>query len=204
MKLPYSRTKFFLPCLFLCLLITPAFPQASQSAASPAPATRSQDEQRAYRTAMEDADQKIDDEVKTHSELMKNLEHLTTEIGARLTGSPQMNRASDWTLQRFKDYGVDAHLETTEIPHSWTRGPDTAEITAPIQKSVEIRSLGWSKATNGPLSGNVIFLNLDDPKELDKYKGKLKGAILITRKPTELPPASEVPNNAYDAVIPPS
>jgi len=74
MKLPYSRTKFFLPCLFLCLLISPAFPQAaSPSAASPAPATRSQDEQRAYRTAMEDADQKIDAEVKAHSELVKNL-----------------------------------------------------------------------------------------------------------------------------------
>lgn len=175
----------------------------AQSDASQAP-TRSEEDKRSYRSAMEQADQKIDDEVKTHSELMKNLEHLTTEIGARLTGSPQMNRASDWTLQRFKDYGVDAHLETTEIPHSWTRGPDTAEITAPIQKSVEIRSLGWSKATAGTVSGNVIFLNLDDPKELDKYKGKLKGAILITRKPTELPSEAEPPNNAYDAVIPPS
>ncbi|HEU5233885.1 MAG TPA: M20/M25/M40 family metallo-hydrolase [Terriglobales bacterium] len=166
--------------------------------------TRSDDDKRNYRSAMEQADQKIADEVKAHSELMKNLEYLTTEIGARLTGSPQMTRASEWTLQRFKDYGVDAHLETTEIPHSWTRGQDTAEITTPIQKAVEIRSLGWSKATAGPVSGSVIFLNLDDPKELDKYKGKLKGAILITRKPTELPPASEVPNNAYDAVIPPS
>ncbi len=153
---------------------------------------------------MEEADQKIADEVKAHSELVKNLEYLTTEIGARLTGSPQMNRASEWTLQRFKDYGVDAHLETTEIPHAWTRGPDMAEITAPIQKEVQIRSVGWSKATNGTVSGSVFVLNLDNPNELDKYKGKLKGAILLTRKPTELPPDSEVPNNAYDAVIPPS
>ena len=80
---------------------------------------------------MEDADQKIANEVKAHSELMKNLEYLTTQIGPRLTGSPQMQAASDWTLKRFQEYGVDAHLETTEIDHGWTRGLETAEIISP-------------------------------------------------------------------------
>jgi Predicted aminopeptidases len=153
---------------------------------------------------MEDADQKIDAEVKAHSELVKNLEHLTTQIGARLTGSPQMNQASDWTLQRFKDYGVDAHLETTQIEHGWTRGADTAEITAPIIKSVEIRSLGWSKATSGPLSGNVVFVDAKTPADLEKYNGKLKGAIVLGHAPADVPPDSDIPENAYDAVIPPS
>src|SRR6185437_2600603 len=190
--------------VLLCSLVIASIATSWAQNATSSQSSRSEDEKRSYRTAMEDADQKIDAEVKAHSELVKNLEYLTTEIGARLTGSPQMNRASEWTLQRFKNYGVDAHLETTEIPHAWTRGQDTAEITAPIQKSVEIRSLGWSKATEGAISGSVLFLNVDDPKELDKYKGKLKGAILLTRKPAELPPEAEVPNNAYDAVIPPS
>ena len=102
---------------------------------------------------MEEADQKIADEVKAHSELMKNLEYLTTQIGARLTGSPQMQAASDWTLKRFQDYGIDAHLETTEIAHGWTRGLETAEITSPIQKRIGIHAFGWSKATNGDVSG---------------------------------------------------
>lgn len=195
----------FLSFLFLTLNLIATQSALSQSSSSTnSPVTRSDEDKRAYRTAMEQADQKIADEVKTHSELMKNLEYLTTEIGARLTGSPQMNRASDWTLQRFKDYGVDAHLETTEIPHSWTRGQDSAEITAPVSKAIQIRSLGWSKATDGPVTGNVIFFNAENPSELDKYKGKLKGAIVMTRPPTELPPDSEVPTNAYDAVIPPS
>jgi carboxypeptidase Q len=167
-------------------------------------ATRSDNDKRTYRASMEQADQKIADEVKAHSELIKNLEYLTTQIGARLTGSPQMNRASDWTQQRFKDYGIDAHLETTQVPHAWTRGQDTAEITAPVRKSVEIRSLGWSKATEGPISGSVYFLNSDNPGEIEKYKGKLKGAILITRRPSEIPSETETPNNAYDAVITPT
>ena len=102
---------------------------------------------------MEDADQKIAAEVKAHSELMKNLEYLTTHIGPRLTGSPQMQAASEWTLKRFQDYHVDAHLETAEIAHGWTRGVETAEITSPIQRRIGIHALGWSKATDGEITG---------------------------------------------------
>jgi carboxypeptidase Q len=204
MNLLHCRSRFLLSFLLFSISFAVAQNSQPQPPNSQPGTTRSEDDKRSYRAAMEQADEKIADEVKAHSELVKNLEYLTTQIGARLTGSPQMNRASDWTLQRFKDYGVGASLETTEVPHSWTRGQDTAEITAPVKKSVEIRSLGWSKATDGPVSGNVYFLNSDNPSDVEKYKGKLKGAIVITRPPAELPAESEIPNNAYDAVIPPS
>jgi carboxypeptidase Q len=204
MSLLSVRSRFLLSFILLSISFVLAQNSQTQQANTQSQAVRSEDDKRLYRAAMEQADQKIADEVKAHSELVKNLEYLTTQIGARLTGSPQMNRASDWTLQRFKDYGVSANLETTEVPHSWTRGQDTAEITAPVKKNIEIRSLGWSKATDGPVSGNVYFVNSDNPSDVEKYKGKLKGAILITRPPSELPVESEIPNNAYDAVIPPS
>src|SRR5271157_3445140 len=125
--------------------------QSPQEAPQAAP-QRTAEQRAAYRKAMEEADQKIADEVKAHSELIKNLEYLTTQIGPRLTGSPQMQAASNWTLKRFRDYGVDAHLETAEIAHAWTRGLETAEITSPVQKRVGIRAFGWSKATNGEIS----------------------------------------------------
>src|ERR1035437_2309944 len=65
-------------------------PQGPTQAAPQANAERTREQRDAYRKAMEVADQKIADEVKAHSELMKNLEYLTTQIGPRLTGSPQM------------------------------------------------------------------------------------------------------------------
>jgi carboxypeptidase Q len=204
MKLLPSRIYPLVSLLFLIGLAGFVAQKAPAQTSATSQNLRSEDEKRSYRKAMEEADQKISEEVKAHSELVKNLEYLTTEIGARLTGSPQMNRASDWTLQRFKAYGIDAHLETTEVPHSWTRGRDTAELTAPVQKNIEIRSAGWSKATDGQVSGNVLFVNLDTPAEVEKDKGKLKGAIVMTRLPANVPPDSDVPNNAYDAVIPPS
>ena len=158
----------------------------------------------AYRTAMEVADQKIQAENHDHSELMKNLEYLTTQIGPRLTGSPQMQAASAWTLKRFQDYGIDAHLETTQVNHAWTRGADTAEITSPIQRRVEVRSLGWSKATNGPVTGPVVVMESQSAEAIAAMGGKLKGAIVLLGRPSNVildpePP----PDNAYDAVIPP-
>jgi carboxypeptidase Q len=160
------------------------------------------DQDRAYRSAMESADQKIAAEVQAHSELLKNLEYLTTRIGPRLTGSAEMQEASNWSLDRFHAYGVDAHLETTQIAHAWYRGDDTAEIVSPVQRRLAIRSMGWSKATGGEVSGPVFFLG-NNPSEVEGVKEKLKGAIVCLGQPATLPSSSEVPGNAYDAVIPP-
>jgi carboxypeptidase Q len=178
------------------------YPEATPQETPQAAPQRIAEQRAAYRKAMQQADQKIADEVKAHSELVKNLEYLTTQIGPRLTGSPQMQAASDWTLKRFKNYGVDAHLETAEIAHSWTRGVETAEITNPIQQRIGIRALGWSKATNGEISGNVVVLNIKNPSDFDQYKGKLKGAIVMMRKPVDLSKKDPNPENAFDAVIP--
>ena len=176
------------------------FVNASTPAQTP---QRTSDEQQAYLKAMEDADQKIAAEVESHSELMKNLEYLTTQIGPRLTGSPQMQAASDWTLKRFQDYGIEAHLEAAEIARSWTRGTETAEITSPIRQRIGIHALGWSKATDGDVSGHAIALDIQKPEDLDPFKGKLKGAIVLLSKPVDLSQELHHPENAYDAVIAP-
>src|SRR5450759_1613498 len=180
-----------------------AAPQGPAQAAPQATAERTREQRDTYRKAMEEADQKIAREVTVHSELMKNLEYLTTQIGPRLTGSPQMQAASQWTLKRFQDYHVEAHLETAEIAHGWTRGVETAEITSPIQHHIGIHALGWSKATDGEITGQVVALNIKGPSDLDPYKGKLKGAIVMLRKPHDLSQEDPNPENAYDAVIAP-
>src|SRR5271169_4686719 len=139
--------------LFSGLLLAQSPDEAPQEAPQ-----RTAEQRAAYRKAMEDADQKIAGEVQAHSELVKNLEYLTTQIGPRLTGSPQMQAASNWTLKRFQDYGIDVHLETTDIPHGWSRGLETAEITSPVQKRIGIHAFGWSKGTDGEVSGEVAAL----------------------------------------------
>jgi len=165
--------------------------------AQPVP-TRTRQEQQSYREAMEQADLKIAAEVREHSELMKNLAYLTTEIGPRLTGSPQMQAASQWTLQRFQHYGLDAHLETAQIAHAWTRGHESARIVSPIQRRLTVHAFGWSKATPGPVTGPVV---VDDAASNDPVSS-LHGAIVLMGKP-HIHRHPERADNAYDAVIPP-
>jgi carboxypeptidase Q len=186
----------FMLCTTLLFWFIPA-----GTACEDAAANRTDEMKVSYRASMEQADQKIYQEVTDHSELMSNLEYLTSDIGPRLTGSRQMQDASNWTLKRFHDYGLDAHLETVQIPHAWQRGNDTARILAPVPQVIAIRAMGWSKQTPGPVKGPVVLLQIDSASDVAKYRGRLKGAIVLTRPPTEIP--SDVPDNAYDAVLPP-
>lgn len=163
---------------------------------------RTPEQQQNYRKAMEAADKQIADEVKAHSDLMKNLEYLTTQIGPRLTGSPQMRRASEWSLKQFQSYGIDAHLETATIDHAWTREVETAAITSPIHRSIGIHAFGWSKPTAGDVTAKAVGLTVSEPSDFAQYRGKLKGAIVLVNNPADLSKAEQNPENAYDAVIP--
>ena len=52
-------------------------------------------------------DTKIIEQVKSDEpELKANLTYLADRIGPRLTGSPQLDRASHWTEEQFKAAGL--------------------------------------------------------------------------------------------------
>jgi hypothetical protein len=89
------------------------------------------------------ADAQILAEVRDHSEAMQNLEYISDSIGPRLTGSPQLKQANEWTAEVMKKYGlVNVHLEPWTIVHSWTRGTATARIVAPRRASADHRLRG--------------------------------------------------------------
>ena len=51
------------------------------------------------------------EEGKNHNQVMNHLRYLTKNIGARLTGSPQLQRACEWTASKFREYGLqNVHL----------------------------------------------------------------------------------------------
>src|SRR5512145_1284810 len=56
------------------------------------------------------------------SEVMENLRYLSDVIGPRLSGSPAMRRANEWTAERFRSYGLRAALEPYDFGVTWERG----------------------------------------------------------------------------------
>ena len=141
----------------------------------------------------EEMDKKIIEQVKKDQSALKaDLTFLADRIGPRLTGSPQLERASQWTEEQFKTAGfANVHLESWQIANSWTREPATGRIVAPAEQNLTIASGGWSPSTNGPVRGNVVGVSYRTATDLDQYHGKLKGAIVLMGTPREM----EMPEN---------
>lgn len=126
---------------------------------------------------------KIVDEGKNHNQVMTHLKYLTGEIGPRLTSSPQLQRACDWTAAKFREYGLsNVHLEQWgEWPVGFERGKrQSAKMISPVERTFEFTSPSWTAGTNGPVRGKAVA----EPatmEEFDKVKGSLKGAWLLRR-----------------------
>jgi len=145
------------------------------------------------------ADEKIIAEVRDHSEAMANLEYLSDSIGARLTGSPQLKQANDWTREMFQKYGLaNAHLEAWPVARSWTRGDARARIVTPTAHPLTIASAAWSPGTSGALRGPVVYFDAKTKDEFARFHGKLRGAIVIYQEPKSLSPAA--PSDRYDEI----
>src|SRR5207302_9512137 len=101
-------------------------------------------------------------------------------------------RASQWTQEQFNGLGMgNAHLENWSIANSWTRGPATGRIVSPAVHELTLASAGWSPATNGTVKGEVIGVDAEKTEDLEKYKGKLGGKIVVVTRPREM----EAPGN---------
>ena len=155
-------------------------------------AKRAPDDTNAFATA----DAQILNEIRDHSQAMDNLEYLSDEIGQRLTGSSQLKQANDWTAAKFREYGLtNVRLEPWTIAHSWTRGTSHARIVSPAVHPLTIASAGWSPGTNGAVRGPVVYFDAKTKEEFGKFRGKLKGAIVIYQEPESLsPPKPQNPN----------
>jgi carboxypeptidase Q len=142
------------------------------------------------------ADAQILTEIREHSEAAANLEYLSDNIGARLTGSPQLKQANEWTREMFAKYGAaNAHLEGWTIEHSWARGTARARIVSPAEHPLTIAAAGWSPSTAGAITGPVVYFDAKEKRDFAKFHGKLKGAIVIYQEPASLsPPKLEDPH----------
>ena len=130
-----------------------------------------------------------------HSQVLENLEYLSDLIGPRLTGSQRLLDANKWTLHQMTEYGLEnPHLEAYTIPRTWERGKVEARIVAPTVFPVIAAQYAWTPGTRGKITAPVVLFMPDTEAELASYKGKLKGAIVLSlRKPAGNPPDSKIP-----------
>src|SRR5262249_51213365 len=84
-------------------------------------------------------------------------------------------------------------LEAWTIPEGWERGKAVARLVEPNNgRSITVASLGWHPGTKGKVTGDVVIVKGTTAKELAAYKGKLKGAIVLTSAPVKLLPLEKL------------
>src|SRR5207302_10184198 len=72
---------------------------------------------------------RILDEGEHRNQVMNHLGYLTQRIGPRLTGSSNAEKACLWTLDKFRSWGLDAHLyEWGTASTRFDRGPCTGKL----------------------------------------------------------------------------
>ena len=134
--------------------------------------------------------QRIRDEGLSHSHVMEFASALMDGIGPRLTGSPNVKRANDWTRDQLAAMGCsNAHLEDWgefgmgwQQLNAWTRmaSPDTAVFIT--------QAAPWSPSSNGAVNGQAIWMDVKEEKDLANYKGKLAGKVVLLGDMREVKP----------------
>jgi carboxypeptidase Q len=124
---------------------------------------------------------KIKDEGMNRSQVMNTLSYLTDVIGQRLTGSPSLKRANEWTRDTMAKWGLqNAKLEPWgPFGRSWVLNSFSAEITSPYTIPFVSYPKAWSPSTKGTVTSDVVFFEVKTDADFEKYKGKLKGKIVL-------------------------
>jgi hypothetical protein len=124
---------------------------------------------------------RIRDEAIAHTHVMEYASGLMDGIGPRLTGSPNLKRANEWTRDQFTAMGcANAHLEDWgEFGMGWQQVNTWLRMTAPDTAVFIAQAAPWSPATKGAVTAPAIWVDIKDEKDFDKYKGKLAGKIVF-------------------------
>ena len=115
--------------------------------------------------------QAILEEIDKRSELMANIEYLCDMIGPRLTGSPNLTKANQWTRDKFQAvWPVECHLEPWIIDRAWTSGEAKGRVVVPVEQRILLESSGWSPSTEGPKRGPVVHVKAQSADELSRIQ----------------------------------
>lgn len=153
--------------LLLLAICLPAVTRAQQTSPSPSPTPT------LYSQETISGLRKLQQAAFTSDYALRQVAHLCNNIGPRLSGSPQAQKAVEYVAAEMKALGLDVRIEKVMVPH-WVRGEETAALLefpgqAPdtTQKLV-LTALGGSVATpaNGVTAEVVVVKDFEELQTL--------------------------------------
>jgi len=183
-----------IPCAVLLVAGIPLF-AADKPKSAPTPAPPSQvDPYAEVQPATETLDlnmyQRIRNEGLNNSHVMDFAGPLFDDIGPRLTGSPNLKKANEWTRDTLTKIGLEnAHLEDWgDFGLGWQQLNTWARMVSPDTAMLILQATPWSPSTPGAVTGDVAYVSIQSEKDFDQYKGKLAGKVVLFGAMREVPP----------------
>jgi hypothetical protein len=186
-----SVVRWGMPVAALGVFALPSVAADKKPVAAPAAATAKawEAEQPTVEKIDLDAYMRIREEGMQHGRVMQFASALVDGIGPRLTGSPNMAKANEWTKETLTKIGLEnAHLEDWgEFGMGWQQINSWARMISPEPEPLWIQAAPWSPATKGPVSCDAVLVDIQETKDIEKYKGKLAGKIVLFGAPRAVP-----------------
>jgi hypothetical protein len=107
------------------------------------------------------------------------LEHLTTRIGNRLSGSPALEQAIAWARDGMRAEGLEGvRLQPVRVPR-WVRGRESLRVVSPVPREMPMLGLGMSVGTprDGITAPVVVVRHEDELAALGREK--VAGKIVV-------------------------
>jgi len=147
-----------------------------------------------------DAIYKIKDEAINRSQVMDTLSYLTDVYGPRLTNSPNMRNAATWAKTRLEGYGLSnvALEEWGPFGRGWVNERLMVAMVSPQPFPLLAFPKAWTPGTDGAVRGDVVQAVIEKAEDLEKWKGKLKGKIVLVSATREVPSFFPTPNRRHD------
>lgn len=163
------KTKSTLASVLAVFLIAQSFMAGATAQTKP------QDEQLDYAMIG-----KIREEGLNRSQVMDHISWLSDVYGPRLTGSPAIRQAGEWTMKKFNEWGLaNAHQETWPFGKGWSLTRFSAHMTEPQISPLIGYPKSWTPGTNGTINADVIYTPISSEADFEKYRGKLKGKVVL-------------------------
>jgi hypothetical protein len=116
-----------------------------------------------------------------NSKVMDHMFYLTDVNGPRLTDSKGYRAAGEWAVKRLKEYGLEnVHLEKWgPFGKAWNVEFYSGHMIEPQYQTIIAYPVAWTPGTNGVVSGQPVLVTPQTQEELDAFKGKLAGKIVM-------------------------
>ena len=108
--------------------------------------------------------------------------YLTDVAGPRLSGSTGLANASSWAVEQMKEWGL-SNVELApwgEFGRGWENEKFYVSMTKPYYQHLIALPRAWTRGTNGKVTTNPVLVDIRDEEDLERYRGKLRGKIVVT------------------------